>query len=117
MTEQHTHTPGPWDYWDMDEFGFHVFADCFGTRAKGQDCRLSIAAVRSGRSHDEASENFYEGRANARLIAAAPDMLEALRDLITAVEAEVNEKGGGGFILARLTDARDAVRKATEGAS
>lgn len=50
--------------------------------------------------------------ANASLIAAAPDLYEALRDLAAAVESEVNEKGGGGFILARLSDARAALAKA-----
>lgn len=34
---------------------------------------------------------------------------DALADLIEAVTAEVNEKGGGGYILARLSDARAAL--------
>jgi DNA repair exonuclease SbcCD ATPase subunit len=36
----------------------------------------------------------------------AREVRETLRDMIKAVETEVNEKGGGGYILARLTDAR-----------
>jgi hypothetical protein len=48
----------------------------------------------------------------ANLLSAAPDLLKAIEGLIVAVEAEVNEKGGGGLILARLTDARAAVLKA-----
>lgn len=44
---------------------------------------------------------------------ASEDLLKALQGLIVAAEAEVNEKGGGGLILARLTDARAAVAKAT----
>jgi len=36
-------------------------------------------------------------------------LVEALEGLIAGVTAEVNEKGGGGYILARLTDARSAL--------
>lgn len=36
----------------------------------------------------------------------APPWREVLQGLVDAVTAEVNEKGGGGFILARLSDAR-----------
>ena len=34
---------------------------------------------------------------------------EGLRSLVEAVEIEVNEKGAGGFLLARLSDARKAL--------
>lgn len=43
---------------------------------------------------------------------AAPEsMAEALSGLVEAVTAEVNEKGGGGYLLARLSDARDALKR------
>jgi hypothetical protein len=51
------------------------------------------------------------------LIAAAPDLLEALSGLANAVAAEVDAKpgfGGSGHLLARLTDARVAIAKATD---
>jgi len=38
-------------------------------------------------------------------------LLVALEGLVAAVTQEVNEKGGGGFILARLSDARAALAK------
>lgn len=50
--------------------------------------------------------------ANALLIAASPKLLKALKELVTAVAIEVNEKGGGGFILARLSDAESAIKEA-----
>ena len=78
MSSETRTTPGPWACWDMDEFGWHVFAVRFGTRDQGQDCRLSVAAVRPGRSHIEPADNYYEQVANAHLIAAAPVMREAL---------------------------------------
>jgi hypothetical protein len=40
------------------------------------------------------------------LLADLDRMREALRSLVEAVEIEVNEKGAGGFLLARLSDAR-----------
>lgn len=49
-----------------------------------------------------------EGEANAQLIAAAPDLLEALQDLVT-------ELGDDWSLLHNLIDrARDAIAKATE---
>lgn len=50
----------------------------------------------------------------ASLIEERSILRAALRDLVAAVEAEVNEKGGGGFILARLTDARAALAKTAQ---
>ena len=53
----------------------------------------------------------YEERANfiVKAVNNHDALVDALRDLVFAVEAEVNEKGGGGFILARLDDARRAL--------
>ena len=77
-------TKEEWDWWDMDEFGFHVFALKFGSREKGQDCKISLAAVRYGRSHHETSDNFYEGQANARFIAASPRVARAAAKVVVA---------------------------------
>lgn len=41
------------------------------------------------------------------------ELLTALEELVAATEAEVNEKGGGGSVLARLSDAKDAIKNAT----
>lgn len=41
-----------------------------------------------------------------RIRAQADEMAEALSALADAVVNEVNEKGGGGYTLARLSDAR-----------
>lgn len=49
--------------------------------------------------------------------AAQPDAaLEALRLLVKAVIPEVNEKGAGGYLLARLADARDVLAAQPEAA-
>lgn len=42
------------------------------------------------------------------------EVADALEGLVEAVTNEVNEKGGGGYLLARLSDARDALRRCAE---
>ena len=51
-----------------------------------------------------------EQEANAKLIAAAPDMLEALNDLINAYEVKM----GKSAVRLRIEIAKDAINKATE---
>ena len=72
------HTPGPWIY------GPEVGPDC--TRIDAEN-GLVIAAVRSREITSwEQSRPIYswseEGAANARLIAAAPDLLDELETLV-----------------------------------
>lgn len=45
-------------------------------------------------------------------VAFQAQLLEAFCGLIDAVVDEVNEKGAGGYLLARLSDARTAVAEA-----
>lgn len=40
-----------------------------------------------------------------------PVTVEVLAGLVEAVTVEVNEKGGGGYLLARLSDARDCLKQ------
>jgi hypothetical protein len=90
MGEQQ-HTPGPWK------------AD--GCDVTGPATTIAIAL------------NKYDvGRANARLIAAAPDMLEALRPFAEwARQYELSTAGDirDEVMLQSLRRARDAVAKAT----
>lgn len=70
-TETVTHTPGPW--WVERRVG-----DALQVNAKHRG---------EGSSYCVASVNHWEGetdRANARLIAAAPEMLAALKELLSA---------------------------------
>ena len=54
-------------------------------------------------------------RDHIRLVTQLAGCREALEGLIGAVEIEVNEKGAGGFLLARLTDAKAALNSGKEG--
>jgi hypothetical protein len=63
------HTPGPWSYGQVGDDCFTLFFDDSGDGCGDGEVYISDAA-------DDNSE------ANARLIAAAPDMLEALEGLL-----------------------------------
>ena len=67
-TREARHTPGPWELEGPVQFTFHI--------KKGD---VPIASVYTGRFGPAASPDA-EGEANARLIAAAPDLLAALPD-------------------------------------
>ena len=93
------HTPTPWaadpDWREGYSWNIHI------VDAANPDMRICFMT------------SDGPAQANAELIVKAVNnhatLIEALKDLVFAVEAEVNEKGGGGFILARLSDARNVL--------
>jgi hypothetical protein len=76
-----THTPGPWHV-DPDDLEADIHS-AFGMIARTM-----------GHPHNQDDE----GRANALLIAAAPDMLAQLRDLQSVVGAASSQLCTGEFI-------------------
>jgi hypothetical protein len=70
------HTPGPWYVSAADDYEIHSEAtpDKFPHRCKEDDLGRFVAVI-GNRASDF-------GKANARLIAAAPEMLEALKVLL-----------------------------------
>lgn len=84
------HTPGPWSVSNgqvMSEYA--IKAEC---RGSGFGSSVAIVTQRDGQNplpHDEAM-------ANARLIAAAPELLDALRGMLAIVE---NSRGVAGYHL------------------
>ena len=101
------HTPGPWNSEGPDDFGDHNIHE--------PTCRLAIGAVVPNMRPDE------EVAANARLIAAAPDMLDALHALLSALDQEIIDRLDDAIWvssqlepakLAALLNARDAARAA-----
>jgi hypothetical protein len=93
------HTPGPWD---VDNYPDHVsyFSDA-SNRKPDYDFRVDF-------SEDMPEE---EAEANARLIAAAPDLLEALEELLFMTHPDTF---GGSMEEARAT-ASAAIAKAKAG--
>ena len=96
-----THTPGPWTY---DESWALI---------KGDD-GSEIAAVHAARAFraPKGKDAFKdEPKANARLIAAAPDLLAALQKMTALLAAHPD----GGLYPDYLIQARAAILRATGG--
>lgn len=82
-----THTPGPWNiYRDEDRHAVsvlkYVTGDSGGTTGKSI-CRMATPDLRP--VHKNALLGRAEINANAALIAAAPELLDALKALLVAV--------------------------------
>ncbi len=86
-------TPGPWTY--QPTAGNHDFI----VYSEGAPSRSDVALVR----------DFHE--ANARLIAAAPDLLDALTRLLGC--SALNEDANDAYTIRAINAANDAVAKAT----
>jgi hypothetical protein len=96
------HTPGPWVAHCDDPRSKNGMALVVAHKGRGT---MSIDATRSGAS-------FAEDCANARLIAAAPDLLAALREIVRAEWTTVSLQGMTPQHRARLESARAAIAKA-----
>ena len=72
-----THTPGPWSY-ETDDSALNAVV--YGKGRKQGQRKQHVAEVWSG---DDRSTEVAE--ANARLIAAAPEMLEAIRKALNEI--------------------------------
>jgi hypothetical protein len=94
---QAKHTPGPW--WTLrTRSNLRV-----SINGKGWT-RFAKVVVRM----NDADHDSDEGLANARLIAAAPELLEALRELNAALNDGLCNSGIPGFDSGRLGRAQDA---------
>jgi hypothetical protein len=69
-----THTPGPW----------HVY------QPKGRAPEIRAPHVFIARVDDGETVSHEEGHANARLIASAPELLEALHELLSDYESTLS---------------------------
>jgi len=106
MTHTHTHTSGPWScVHDNDWDGAHVIdksgrivADCQGCDIPG--------------THGEVGTD--DAKANARLIAAAPELLAALEAFLRAPSIGSSGSGSSTIVVQdfNLRAARAAIAKA-----
>ena len=81
----------------------------FATESEERKAEIERLKTALGPSAAEAWAHMYDE--NVRLEAEIELLLAALSELADAVTTEVNEKGGGGYILARLSDARRALER------
>lgn len=87
------HTPGPWVIYEPDVNSLELRDGC-----GGYICELTT----------EGCEIPPDARANARLIAAAPDLLEALKDMVNGIDNEI----GRSRTDTNFPKARAAIAKA-----
>jgi len=88
-----THTPGPWKFALFEHAPNEAFVQW----------RAGYAEVHGSRAGREA---------NARLIAAAPDLLAALQGMCSVWVTVCNSKGWEPEHMSQYTDARAAIAKA-----
>jgi hypothetical protein len=74
------HTPGPWEIAQFGDDGNGFIGHQIWSRAGGEVCAIRIAV----NQHHDAQYDDFTARceANARLIAAAPALLEALKKIV-----------------------------------
>ncbi len=93
------HTPGPWQVGTK-----HHHNACQVYAADGQDAVCMVYDIWHHRNVDECKD--CKGMANARLIASAPELLEALKELLR-VDDEWH-----GSVNSEMAGARQKARKA-----
>lgn len=90
-----THTPGPWNY-KVQGFKISIGNKDTGATKNGHDYTTAII-----------EDNSSQAEANARLIAAAPELLESCIELLGFIERNFPSEDGEAIF-----DARTAIHKA-----
>jgi hypothetical protein len=119
-----SHTPAPWHIATVDEVGYSIHGqpiELTGIKA-GIHTRIgTVSHVFEGVAPNAGWQPIPEemNLANARLIAAAPDLLAALKLAFQALDAigdemTVGERytNAGQYLIDSLNPARDAIKKA-----
>jgi len=95
-------TPGPWQLWKHGRIGAHFRLDM---PDGGYNADIAVVELR-----------VKGGPANARLIAAAPELLRILEHIAARLNLEEKENPGGIYILAaRREEINQTIAKAREG--
>ena len=107
-----THTPGPWSVFEpKSPFVCYEGGDSPATIVSGGVHIATMPGVRTRGLSETA-------RANARLIASAPDLLAALNRLIQSLPEDSNEypdSASARQVFDSIRFAREAISKATGG--
>ena len=102
-----THTPGPWELFE------HSWSDssiCGGVKNSKKICSLSIY---DDATEENQSELESEMDANARLIAAAPELLEALQECVIELDCLMKTRPAYQGGMNMVERAKSAIAKAT----
>jgi hypothetical protein len=120
------HTPGPWRHSKKGNFGNLVEGPTGVSQYEGDDGFRAVATVQACTASPRASVLDANQAANIALVAAAPDLLEALRSAERSwtKACEAYEFVPGSYSFSAMTDcanardtARAAIAKATGTAS
>lgn len=107
---QAQHTPGPWTYeggHTHRQFNIRMLGHLIGTRDEAKH----ICTVNNLPPHVLANRDPVTAEANARLIAAAPDLLAALQYAAQFLADEVEQRGLAG---SEMTDYQDEAVQALD---
>jgi hypothetical protein len=104
----HAHTPGDWYFYQTQHSGFRVAVK------DGNSSPIQIATIHTSDEHGRLSgDDIY---ANARLISAAPKLMEALKVALHVMEREQEadefEHGVSSLHSAEISKARAAIAAA-----
>lgn len=94
------HTPGPWRFHHNEGQTFNFITD------KYNNC-IAKALINEHHIPADVAEE------NARLIAAAPELLEALKNILADVEYSEKEIPAGAIGQRQIRAAKAAIQKAT----
>jgi hypothetical protein len=101
------HTPAPWSV------DINTSDPREAETIRGGD-GIRIASTYKIHEHrDDKTKAYYEARANSRLIASAPDLLETLRELIVQIYEDVPDDIVSDHFRDALVAAEAAIYKAT----
>lgn len=104
------HTPGPWKIIDKN---YHASIINPGIDAAGGKISVVLVSVSPNELSGISGKDDQEREANAKLISAAPDLLEALHELLLFVQ-QSGLKIPIAVSTAPIGKARAAIKKATE---
>lgn len=109
-----THTAGPWVLIDADGERPHIVADHGKKWNNPEICNFYDDVTPSD---SVTIGNWYEPtenhKANARLIVAAPELLEALKAFVETMDSLPPSDETSLRVWDRYSDAKDAIKKAT----
>lgn len=114
------HTKGPWKWWEeasgrpkkydlmklLGADGYHILG-CYGKEGERALVKTTFAP---GTSKKKQQESIANDIANARLIAAAPELLQALEELASSASVEL--QGGCSNLKKHLAIAKTIISKA-----
>ena len=103
-----THTPGPWAFSRWERHGDVRF---YIAQQDGAPYTPDFSDVATLIAETVSIERFAVQEANARLIAAAPELLVALKAVLASLDWHTEQHGNVGLDAQRKLDARAVIAK------